>query len=139
MTPAWVGPTIAIALVVIAASFLVVGGVTLAIGISLRRQTRALRAQVTAFSTEAKAVTGRVRGELEAFVDLSADARGRLKNAIEVMDGHLKDLDALAEVLQQEAEETALDVAAFVRAVRRSGKILGMARRSVLGRRGTRG
>jgi hypothetical protein len=139
MTPTWVAPTIAVALVVIAASFLVIGGVTLAIGIAVRRQSRALRSQIAAFTTEAKSVTGRLRSELLAFADLSADARGRLKNAIETMDGHLKDLDALAEVLQQEAEETALDVAAFVRTVRRSGHILGVARRSVMGRRGSRG
>jgi hypothetical protein len=139
MTPAWVGPTIAIALVVIAASFLLIGGVTLAIGLELRRQSRALKAQIAAFSTEARSVTGRLRRELEGFAELSADARTRIKGAIEVMDGRLRDLDALAEVLQQEAEETALDVASFVRTVRRSGHILGAARRSVLGRRGSKG
>jgi hypothetical protein len=54
------------------------------------------------------------------------------------VDGRLKDLDALAEVLQEEAEATALDVAAFVRTVRRSGKILGAAR-SLTARRRSKG
>ena len=136
--PVWVPPTIAIALIVIAASFLVMGAVSLAIGVGLRRQSRAVRAQLTAFTTDAKAVTAKLKGELEGFADLSAEARGKLRGAIDTVDGRLKDLDALVEVLQEEAEETALDVAAFVRTVRRSGAILGAAR-SLRSRRRAKG
>ncbi|MFI5207612.1 MAG: hypothetical protein ACHQU8_09355 [Gemmatimonadales bacterium] len=135
MTPSWVGPTIAISLVVIAASFLVMGSVALLVGMGLRKQSRALRAQVNAFTTEARTVTLRLKGELEGFADISADARVRLKGAIESVDGRLKDLDALVEVVQEEAEETALDVASFIRTVRRTGGILGAARRRLQRRR----
>ncbi|MFI5281014.1 MAG: hypothetical protein ACHQU1_10985 [Gemmatimonadales bacterium] len=135
MTPSWIGPTIAISLVVIAASFLVMGSVALLVGMGLRKQSRALRAQVAAFTLEARGVTLRLKGELEGFADLSADARQRLKGAIDTVDGRLKDLDALVEVVQEEAEETALDVASFIRTVRRTGGILGAARRKLQRRR----
>lgn len=133
--PAWIAPTIAISLVVIAASFLVMGGVALAIGLGLRRRTEAARAQLAAFTADARAITTRLKTELEGFADLSAEARVKLRGAIDAVDSRLKDLDALAEVLQDEAEATALDVAAFVRTVRRSGAILGAARKMTARRR----
>ena len=135
MTPPWVAPTVALSLAVIAASFLVMGGVALFIGLGLRRQSAALRAQLAVFTSDARAVTARLKGELEGFADLSADARQRLRGAIDGVDGRLKDLDALVEVIQEEAEETALDVASFVRTVRRTGGILGAARRKMQRRR----
>lgn len=134
----WVGPTIAISLVVIAASFLVMGGVALAIGVGLRRRTRTAGAQLAVFSADVKAVTTRLKGELEGFADLSTEARGKLRGAIDTVDGRLKDLDALVEVLQEEAESTALDVAAFVRTVRRGGAIVGAARAATRARRKSR-
>jgi septal ring factor EnvC (AmiA/AmiB activator) len=135
MTPAWVGPTVAISLVVIATSFLVIGGVALAIGLGLRRETRRLKEKITAVTTDARAVTSRLKGELEAFADLSSDARRRITGAIDNVDRRLRDLDALVEVLQEEAEETALDVAALVRTVRRSGRVMMAARRAAARRR----
>ena len=131
MTPPWIAPTIALSLVVIAVSFLVMGGVALFIGLALRRQSAALRA----FTSDARAVTMRLKGELEGFADLSADARFRLQGAIESVDGRLRDLDALVEVIQGEAEDTALDVASFVRTVRQTGGIIGAARRKLKRRR----
>jgi hypothetical protein len=136
MVPTWVGPTIAIALVVIAVSLLVMGGVVLAIGLGLRRARRRLGTQLTAFTDEARVLASRLKHELDGFADLSTDARQRLKGAMDTVDGRLRDLDALVEVLQQEAEEAALDVAALVRTVRSSGRILGAARRQMLTRRG---
>ncbi len=131
MTPPWIAPTIALSLVIIAVSFLVMGGVALFIGLGLRRQSAALRA----FTSDARAVTMRLKGELEGFADLSADARFRLQGAIESVDGRLRDLDALVEVIQEEAEDTALDVASFVRTVRQTGGIIGAARRQLKRRR----
>lgn len=131
MTPSWVGPTVAIALVIIAASFLVMGGVVLAIGLGLRTQTARARAQLAAFTADTRAVTQRVKDELEGFANLSAEVREKLRGAIDTVDGRLKDLDALVEVIQEEAEETALDVASMVRTVRRTGGILGAARKAM--------
>lgn len=137
--PLWVGPTIAISLAIIAASFLVMGGVALVTGLGLRKQSRAARDQLAKFASDAKATTARLKGELDGFADLSAEARAKLRGAIDTVDGRLRDLDALVEVLQEEAEETALDVAAFVRTVRRSGSVIGAAKRAIRSRRGARG
>ncbi len=137
--PVWVGPTVAISLAIIAASFLVMGGVALVLGLGVRKQSHAARAQLAKFTADAKAVTARLKGELDGFADLSAEARAKLRVAIDTVDGRLRDLDALVEVLQQEAEETALDVAAFVRTVRRSGAVLGAAKRAMKRRKGSGG
>lgn len=133
--PGWVGPTVAISLVIIAASFLVMGAVALAIGLGLRRQSRALKAAVTTFAGDAKVITARIRGEVEGYVEVSEDARGKLRSAVSRVENRLEDLDALVEVLQEEAEETALGVASFVRTIRKSGGILGAARRRLRSRR----
>ena len=134
--PEWVGPTIAISLVVIATSFLVMGAVVLAMGLGIRRKVKAVRGQLAKYNDELKTLTGRLRSEIDGYASLSTEARGKLRGAIDTVDSRLKDLDALVEVLQVEAEETALDAAAFLRTVRRSGRILSAARGLARRRRG---
>lgn len=131
----WVGPTVAIALVVIAAGFLVIGGVSLSVGLGLRRAKRDIGAQLAAFSSDAKAAASRLRIEVDGFADLSAETRGKLKRAVRGVEERLLDVDALVEVLQEEAEETALDVAALLRTARRSASIFGVARAALSARR----
>jgi len=135
-TPAWIGPTIAISLVVIAASFLVMGAVALALGHGLWRISREARAKLAALTADAKSATARLKGELDGYADLATETRLKLKRGVDTVEGRLQDLDALVEVLQEEAEETALDVAALVRTVRRSGGLLGAARQAMRRRRG---
>lgn len=138
-SPSWVGPTVAVSLVVTAASLFVMSGVALTVMVQLRRQSRALRAAITSFSNEAKAITAKLRGELDGYVAISEDARSRLRGAITAVDSRLRDLDALVEVLQEEAEETALDTAAFLRTIRRTGGVIGAARRRLARRRQRKG
>ena len=133
--PTWVGPTAAIALVVIAASLLVMGGVALAIGLGLRRAKRDIGAQLAAFTADAKAATTRLRTEVEGFADLSGETRIKLRRAVAKVEDRLSDLDALVEVLQEEAEETALDVAALVRTARHPLSVFGVARAALRARR----
>ena len=133
--PTWVGPTAAIALVVIAASMLTMGGVALAIGLGLRRTKHDLGARLADFTADAKAATSRLRGEVDGFADLSAETRGKLRRGVRKVEERLLDVDALVEVLQEEAEETALDVAALVRTARRSASIFGVARAALRARR----
>ena len=133
--PAWVAPTAAIALVVIAVSLLVMGAVAAAVGIGLRSRSRAIGAQLTAVTTDARSVLGRLRLEVESYVDLSGEARAKLKGAMAAVETRLEDLDTLADVLQEEVEQTALSAASMLRTVRRSGSILGAARRVMTRRR----
>ncbi len=137
--PAWVAPTVAISLVVIAASLLTLGGVALAIGVGLRRRSRALSAQISALTSDAKSVAGRLKHEVDGFADISTEARLKLKAAIGAVEGRLQDLDALAEVMQEEVQETALSAATLLRTVRSSGKVLGAARRALRHRRSAEG
>lgn len=125
--PGWVGPTVAISLVVIALSFLVMGGVVLVAALVVRSKVKALQAQLAKVSADAKSVTTRLKGELDGFVEISSDTRERLRDAIDTVQTRLQDLDALVEVLQAEAEDTALDAAAFLRTVRGSRRMLSAA------------
>jgi hypothetical protein len=131
MTPTWVGPAVAISLMIIAGSQLAIGIVVVLIGFSLRAKSARVRAQLAAFAADSRVVTARIRHELEGYADLSTEARAKLRGAIDTVDGRLRDLDALVEVIQEEAEETALDVASMVRTVRRTGGILGAARKAM--------
>ncbi len=133
--PTWVGPLAAISLALIAASLLVVGGVAVFIGLALRRAKRDIGGHLAAFTADARAATARVRAEVEGFADISADAREKFQSAVRKVEERLSDLDALVEVLQEEAEETALDVAALVRTARRPTALFGMARSALRARR----
>jgi len=133
--PAWVAPTAAIALVVIALSLLAMGAVVTAIGLGLRARSRAIGAQLTAVTTDARTVMGRLKVEVEGYVDLSGEARAKLKGAMTSLERRLEDLDTLADVLQDEVEDTALSAASVLRTVRRSGSLLGAVRRAVTRRR----
>jgi len=135
VVPAWVAPTAAIALVVIALSLLAMGAVITAIGLGLRARSRAIGAQLTAVTTDARTVMGRLKVEVEGYVDLSGEARTKLKGAMTAVERRLEDLDTLADVLQDEVEDTALSAASLLRTVRRSGAVLGAARRAVTRRR----
>ncbi len=125
--PGWVGPTVAISLIVIALSFMVMGGVVLVAALVIRGKVRALQAQLVKVSDDAKSVTARLKGELNGYVELSTEAREKVRVAIDTVEMRLSDLDALIEVLQAEAEDTALDAAAFLRTVRGSRRMLGAA------------
>jgi len=133
--PAWVGPTVAISLVVIATAMLVMGGVALAIGLGIRKARRDVTAKLAVFSADAKKAATRLRIEMDGFADLSGETRKKLRSAVDRVEERLVDLDTLVEVLTEEAQETALDVAALVRTVRRPASIFSVARSALRGRR----
>ncbi len=133
----WVGPTVAISLVVIALSM---GGsaLVLIIGLlKLRQGLKSLSDRLHRITDEAQAMTSKVKGEIEGYTDLSHETRRKLRHGIDKVEERLQDLDALVEVMQEEAQETALDVAAFVRTARHAGGVLGVARKALRRRRGS--
>ncbi|MEK7667660.1 MAG: hypothetical protein AAB409_03340 [Gemmatimonadota bacterium] len=133
--PSWVGPTVAISLVVIATSMLVMGGVALAVGFGLRKAKRDIGAQLAVFSADAKKAAARLKTEVDGFADLSGETRKKLRRAVTKVEDRLSDLDALVEILQEEAEDTALDVAALVRTARHPLSVFGVARAALRARR----
>lgn len=125
----------ALSLVIIALSFLAIGGGTLFLVLTINRQINKLKSQLTKVSGEVRGVADRLKGEAIGFADLSAEARQKVRGAMDSVETRLNDLDALVEVLHEEAEETALDVAAFVRTARHAGGVLGTARKMMQRRR----
>lgn len=130
--PGWVGPTIAIALVVIALGFVAIVGALLVAGrraaaeaSSLSREVAELRRELgpTIQAVNKLAGTGeelgsRLKTEIESLLELSQRLRHGVSRGAKRVEGRLEDLDALYEVVSTEVEDTALDVAAKLRAFR---------------------
>lgn len=85
---------------------------------------------------DATKVVGSVRGEVAQLVATSRDLRTRVSVAAGALDERVRDLEAVLDVLQEEIEETALDVAGALRATRRGASLLrGLKRAFLRGRR----
>lgn len=130
--PGWVGPTIAIALVVIALGFVAFVAAILLAGkraaeeaTQLGREVAELRKElaptIQAVNTMATATAdlgGQVKGEVVALLATSRRIRRRVSRGARRVEGRLEELDTLYEVVSAEVEETALDVASKLRAFR---------------------
>jgi methyl-accepting chemotaxis protein len=149
-TPAgWVGPTMALALVVIAlVSVCSLGLAVLALkkaadgSQAVARELAALRAEleptvrdVRAMAESGRALAGRLQDEVREVVRTSQRVRHDVERGLRRARRRLADLDALAEVVQSEVEDTALDVAATLRTLRRGKGVIGRIRRLLRGRR----
>jgi uncharacterized protein YoxC len=145
----WEAPVAAIALVVIALSFLAIAAtiVLLARGVgrkvdALSRQLGELRQEVDPALKSLREIgeTGRglseqVAAEVREVIQTSHRLRHDVERGARRARHRLADLDALAEVVQGEVEETALDVAAALRSVRTGRGVIGRIRRLLRGRR----
>jgi uncharacterized protein YoxC len=147
--PGWVGPVVAISLVVVALAF-----VGIAIGVlvvasrliepvhDLSRVIRSLQddlawalkglRQLTEQSQDLVAV---VRNEAGAFAHTSRRLRRKVMRGAERIQNRLVDLETLYDVVHEEVEETALDVAAALRTVRTGAGVVGRLRRLLVPRR----
>jgi uncharacterized protein YoxC len=83
---------------------------------------------------QANQVAGTVRGEIEAVVGTSRDLRGRVKRAADAAEARLTDLEALLDVVYEEVEDTALDVASALRTTRRGAGMFSAMKRAFLRR-----
>jgi uncharacterized protein YoxC len=141
--PGWVGPTAAIALVVIALSFAAIA--TAAVMISRKASTEIgeLSEELAKLRGELSPALSALRRVADAGADLSGDIREEVNEYLVVSRGvrqdlevgvrkvkrKLRDLDALYEVVHEEVEDTALDVAATLRTVRHGAGMIGKIRR----------
>jgi polygalacturonase len=142
-TPAWVGPTMAISLAVIALSVL---GMAIVVGSSVRRlmahrkrvaavfenlQEDAQQAIVAArrLTEQAQDLMVLVRHEAGAFADTSRRVRRKVVRGIDRVEERLADLETLYDVVHDEVEDTALDVAAALRSARQGNGMIGRVRR----------
>jgi uncharacterized protein YoxC len=142
-SPEWVGPTMAISLAVMALSFL---GIALAVAIAALKLTgqvkkvgalvdglqddiaRTLKA-VRHLTEQGQDVMVVVRQETGAFAQTGRRLRRKLVRAADRVEIKLEELETLYDVLHDEFEGTALDVAAALRSVRRGNGMLGRVRR----------
>jgi uncharacterized protein YoxC len=141
--PGWVGPTAAISLVFIALAF-----VAIAAGFVL--VARAAKKEISEVSDKLEGIrgdlhdamhavrkvaetgeelSGKLKVEIEHYLTTSKSIRHDLERGVRRVKTRLADLDALYEVVHEEVEDTALDVAAKVRTVRTGAGMVGRLRR----------
>ena len=89
-----------------------------------------------AVAEDAGKIVSQLRGEVEQVVAASRALRVRVSGAAASLDDRARDLEAVLDILQDEVEETALDVAAALRATRRGTTVIRAVKRAFLrGRR----
>jgi outer membrane murein-binding lipoprotein Lpp len=142
-SPAWVGPTMAVSLAVIALTVLCAG---LAVGIAVLRLSgqvkkmgavvEGLQDDVTEGVTSIRRLIEQgqdlmvlVRHEAGAFAQTSRRLRRKVVKGVDRVEGKLSDLETLYDLVHDEVEDTALDVAAALRSARRGNGMLGRVRR----------
>lgn len=147
--PGWVGPVVAVSLLVVALAFLGIAVGILIIASRLiepvHQLSRVIQSlqddlagalkgirQVTEQSQDLLSV---VRNEAGAFAHTSRRLRRQVLRGAERIQTRLTDLETLYDVVHEEVEETALDVAAALRTVRTGSGVLGRIRRLLVPRR----
>lgn len=148
--PGWVGPTVALSLVLIALAFAAIGVTAVIVARTAQRKIAQLSEQFAGLRKELHEVldavrrvaaigselSGDVREEVQHYLATSRAIRHDLDRGVRRVKTRLADLGALYEVVHEEVEDTALDVAARVRAVRQGAGMVGRLRRwMVRGRR----
>ncbi len=149
-TPDWVGPVVAISLVILALSFL---GMAIAVAVAafkVAQQAKKVGALVDglqddiartlrgvrSLTEQAQDVMVLVRQEAGAFAQTARRLRRKMVRGVDKIEAKLQDLETLYDVVHEEVEGTALDVAAALRSVRRGNGMLGRVRRILVPSRG---
>lgn len=133
----------AISLVAIALAFAAIGVAVVLLARSATREIRELREEVAPAIAAVRRITdagaglsGDIKEEIQEYLATSRAVREDLARGVFQVKSRLADLDALYEVVHEEVEETALDVAARVRSVRNGvGMVSRIRRWLVRGRR----
>ena len=136
MIPTWAAVVGAVSLAVIAVAAL---AVAVALAFAARAATKLFHAmqQIAGPAvSDVRHLIGGIRAEADALVGTSRDIRLRIVRAADAAEERLSDLDALAEVVQEEVEDTALAAVATLKNVRRGLHGFRWARRALARRRG---
>ena len=119
MLPTWVGVVSAISLMIIALAALLGGIAIIVAALDVRWALKALKGAAGPAIADVRQLISSIRTEADALVGASRDVRQRIVRAADAAEERLTALDSLAEVMQEELEETAIDAAATMRDVRR--------------------
>ncbi len=131
MEPAWVGPTLAISVAIIAVVAVFVNLMLMVTSRAALRRLNELGEILTPVSKDVAGITSKVRHEVDEFVALSVTLRKRVEGTAELVEDRLVDLDALLGVVYDEVETTALDLAAGLRTLRRGPSLVKKVRRAL--------
>ncbi len=135
MLPTWVGVVSAVSLLVIAVAALVGAIAISAAALDVRAAVKALRGFAGPAITDVRQLIASIKIEADAIVGASRDVRHRIVKAADAAEERLTSLDALAEVMQEELEETAVDAAATMRDVRRGLSVWRWSRKLLKGKK----
>ncbi|HEY5941088.1 MAG TPA: hypothetical protein VIT87_09715 [Gemmatimonadales bacterium] len=145
-TPDWVGPTVAISLALMALSFI---GMAIAVAVAASRVARQVKKVSTLVSglqddvvrtlkgvhsltEQAQEVMVLVRHETGAFAQTARRVRRKTVRAVDRIEAKLEDLETLYDVVHDEIEAGALDIAAAVRTLRGGSGMLKRVRRMLV-------
>jgi len=144
----WMGVVMALSLAVIAGTLIIHVAVTVH---TLRRMdrmadslTRVLEAldrdarpalvSARTAADEAGRMAALLRKELEGITGTSESVRGRIERTAASLEDRFLEFETLLDVLQDEVEETVLDVAAALRTTRRGAGVIKAVKRAILRR-----
>jgi uncharacterized protein YoxC len=142
-TPDWVGPTVAISLAVLALSFLGMAIAVTVAALAVAKQAKKVGGLVNGLqddiartlkavhnlTEQAQEVMVLVRHEAGAFAQTARRLRRKTVRAVDRIEAKLQDLETLYDVIHEEIEDSALDLAAALRSLRRGNGMLGRVRR----------
>ena len=119
MLPTWVGVVSAVSLMIIALAALVGAVAIVAAALGVRAALKALKSLTGPAIADVRLLISNIKTEADALVGTSRDIRHRIVRAADAAEDRLTALDSVAEVMQEELEEAAVDAAATIREVRR--------------------
>ncbi len=145
-TPEWVGPTVAISLALLALSFLGMGIAVAIAAFRVAEQAKKLGAlmdglqgdvartlkAVHNLTEQAQEVMVLVRHETGAFAQTARRLRRKTVRAVDRIEAKLEDLETLYDVVHDEIEGGALDLAAALRSLRGGSGMLRRVRRMLV-------
>ena len=123
MIPTWTAVVTALCLIIIALSAVLVAVSVFGAVAGFRAFLRAFEHIAGPAVDDVRQLVGNIRREADSLVGTSREIRLKIVRAADAAEQRLQDLDALVEVVQEEVEDAALDVAATVRSVRRGFSI----------------
>ena len=119
MQPTWVGVVSAVSLMIIALAALAGGVAIVAAALGVRAALRALKSFGGPAIADVRLLISNIKTEADALVGTSREIRHRIMSAADAAEERLTALDSVAEVMQDELEDAAVDAAATMREVRR--------------------
>ena len=119
MIPLWAAALTALSLAVIALAAVVLAGSAIATALGMRAFLRAVEHLTGPALSDVRGLIDTIRTEADAIAGTSRDIRLRIVKAADAAQDRLGDLGVVLDVMQEEVEDTVLDVAATARNVRR--------------------